>query len=96
MYGKLYSAWFHAGIDAWSLSMEASAVIGMRMAKMAAGGDAARAEGQLMVSEKISAAFELQAKLARAPLSTSPLSGTQAALRHYRRKVARNRRRLGA
>ena len=94
MSSKLYGPWFRAGMDAWSLGLEASSVIGMRMAKLAAGGDAARREGELMVSEKVRAGLELQAELALSPFSATPLGTTQKALKHYRRKVAANRRRL--
>lgn len=36
MYGKLYGGWLKAGMDAWSLGAEASAVIALRMAKLGA------------------------------------------------------------
>lgn len=94
MVGSAYGAWFRAGVDAWSLGMEASTVIGLRMAKLAAGGPDAAREAELMLSEKIRAGFELQAELATAPFGFTPLGGTQKAVRHYRRKVAANRRRL--
>ncbi len=90
MYGKAYSAWMRAGMDAWSLGLEASSVIGLRLAKIARGGQAGADEAMLMVSEKIESGMELQAGL----IGTSPLSGTQKTLKHYRRKVAANRRRL--
>ena len=94
MYGKAYGAWFKAGMDAWSLGMEASTVVGLRMAKLAAGGEAASKEAELMVAEKIRAGLELQSKLLLSPFGTTPLAGTQKVLRHYEGKVAANRRRL--
>ena len=94
MYGKLYGAWLKAGMDAWSLGTEASMVIGLRMAKVAAGGQTAAKETDLMISEKMHAAWELQAKLMMAPLGMTPLGATRTALSHYRRKVGANRRRL--
>lgn len=94
MYGKLYGAWLKAGMDAWSLGAEASMVIGMRMAKVAAGGPAAAKEADLMVSEKLHAAWELQTQLLTAPFGMTPLGATRKTLSHYRRKVGANRRRL--
>lgn len=92
---SLYGAWFSAGMDAWALGMESSAVIGLRMAKIATGGDASGEEARLMLSEKMQAAFELQTALMTGQLGTTPLAGTQKMVRHYRRKVRANRRRLG-
>jgi hypothetical protein len=95
MYKWPYGGWASAGIDAWTLGMEASAVIGLRVAKMATGDAAAGAEAQLMVSEKVQSMFELQAAMLTGRMGTDPLAGTQKMLRHYRRKVRANRRRLG-
>lgn len=90
-----YTAWTRAGFDAWALGMEASTVIGLRVAKMAAGGPGVADEACLMVSEKMQSAFELQAAMLRGQLGTTPLAGTTKVLRHYRRKVKANRKRLG-
>lgn len=90
MYSKTYGAWVRAGIDAWSLGVEASAVVGLRMAKLAAGGTAASSEAELMVAEK----FQSVMMVAAGSLGLTPLGGTKQAIEHYRRKVAANRRRL--
>ena len=90
MYSKAYGAWLRAGMDAWSLGLEASAVVALRTAKLAAGGEAASREAELMVAEKVRAAAELQLAL----IGATPLGGPKKALRHYRGKVAANRRRL--
>jgi hypothetical protein len=95
MYKWPYNGWATASLDAWALGFEASTVIGLRVAKMAMGGPAASAEAQRMLSEKVQSAFELQAALMTGGLGTSPLMGTKKVLRHYRRKVKANRRRLG-
>ncbi|MDH7639711.1 hypothetical protein [Sphingomonas oryzagri] len=94
MYGKLYGAWLKAGMDAWTLGAEASMVIGLRMAKVATGDSAAAKEADLMVSEKVQAAWELQTQLLTAPLGMTPLGATRKTISHYRRKVGANRRRL--
>lgn len=94
MYADACNAWFRAGLDAWSLGAESSMVAAMRIARIATGGKAAAAESRLMVSEKVQAALELQARALAGRLGTTPLAGTQQTLAHYRRKVAANRRRL--
>lgn len=90
MYGKAYGAWMRAGMDAWSLGLEASSVIGLRLAKISRGGQAGADEALLMVSEKIESSMELPASL----MGLTPLSGTQKTLKHFRGKVSANRRRL--
>ncbi|MES2988390.1 MAG: hypothetical protein V4808_10835 [Pseudomonadota bacterium] len=90
-----YGSWASTGMDAWMLGMEASAVMGLRMAKIAAGGAGANEEASRMLSEKVQAAIELQAALITGRLGTTPLATTQKTLRHYRRKVKANRKRLG-
>lgn len=95
MYKWPYAGWFGAGMDAWSLGMEASTVIGMRAARMARGGAGAEDEAQRMVSEKMQSVFELQMAMMTGHLGTTPLAGTRKVIRHYRRKVKANRKRLG-
>ena len=94
MRSRSYKGWLSAGLDAWALGVEASAVIGLRTSRLASGGEPARREAALMGAEKIGAGLELQTALPSAGAGLTPLSGTRKALRHYRRKVAANRRRL--
>lgn len=94
MSGKAYGAWLTAGFDMWMLGAEAASVMALRTARIAAGGSAGAAEAELMVTEKVRAAMELQARLMTGALGHTPLSGTQGALKHYRRKVAANSKRL--
>ncbi len=94
MYDKALGAWFRAGMDFWSLGLESSAVIGLRIAKISAGGDAGSKEAMLMVAEKMQSTADLAADLMTGRLGATPLSGTTGVVRHYRRKVAANRRRL--
>ena len=86
--------WFDIGIDAWSLGAESSAVIALRLLRIAAGGAAGDAETRLMVSEKLAAGLELQVKALHGDLGFSPVGATARTLSHYRRKVRANRRRL--
>ena len=94
MSGKGYGAWLTAGFDMWMLGAEAASVMALRTARIAAGGTAGAAEAELMVTEKVRAAIELQTRLMTGALGTTPLRATQGTLKHYRRKVAANKRRL--
>jgi hypothetical protein len=95
MYKWPFDGWAGAGMDAWALGMEASAVIGLRVARMSVGDAGAAEEARLMISEKMQSAFELQTALVTGRLGRDPLAGTRKVLRHYRRKVKANRTRLG-
>jgi hypothetical protein len=84
---------FRIGFDIWALSFEAAAVVTLRSMKLAAGGAEAQAEAGLMVSEKVAAMADLQARQFGAGLQT-PAAATRRALSHYRRRVRANRKRL--
>jgi len=86
--------WFDLTMDSWRLAAEAQTVIALRMMKMAAGGAAAAAEAELMVSEKVRAAAEVQAQFATSLLTGAGHHAPKRAIAHYRRKVCANRRRL--
>jgi hypothetical protein len=86
--------WFRLGLDAWSLGMEASTVIALRTMKIAAGGAAGEAEAQRMITEKIDAAFDLQARALTGRLGGSVEEATAKTVSHYRRAIRANRRRL--
>jgi hypothetical protein len=70
------------------LAVEANRVIALRMMKLMRGGRRARREAEMMVSEKIYAAFEATASL------MTGASGDEIVHR-YRRHVAANAKRLG-
>jgi hypothetical protein len=81
-------------IDGWSMGMEATIVIGLRMIKLAGGGAGAEREARLMVGEKIETGIALQ-RLAVTQGPGSTWEGTaSSALRHMRTRVRANRRRL--
>jgi hypothetical protein len=94
MSGKGYAGWMNASFDLWMLGAEAGTVMALRMARIATGGSAGAAEAELMVTEKIRAGIELQTRLLTGALGVTPLGATQSTLKHYRRKVAANNRRL--
>jgi hypothetical protein len=76
------------------LGFEAAAVVGLRGLRLTAGGRAAKAESRRMVSEKIDAALALQALALTGGLGATAPAAAGRVLRHYRRKVRANRRRL--
>jgi hypothetical protein len=82
------------GFDAAVLGAEAAQVIGLRMAKLAAGGPAADAEAQRMVSEKVETAAALQAMAITGALGWTAPRAASKTMAHYRRKVRANRSRL--
>ena len=69
------------------LAAEANGVIALRMMKLMRGGKSARREANLMVSEKIKAAFEA---------TTSLMAGASGKeiVHRYRQHVAKNAKRL--
>jgi hypothetical protein len=90
----LGNPWFRAGLDAWSLAVEASSVIFLRTLKIAAGGAAGEAETRRMVSEKIESGLALQALALSGGLGNTAHGAATKTLAYYRRKVSANRRRL--
>lgn len=94
MDGKAYGAWMKAGMDMWMLGAEAGSVMALRVARIATGGSAGAAEAELMVTEKVRAAIEVQTRLMTGALGVTLLEATQGTLKHYRRRVAANNKRL--
>jgi hypothetical protein len=84
------------GIDTWSLGEDATAVIGLRLAKIARGGPSAIRETIRMVIEKVEAMAHLQFALMTGALGSNPTAIAHNALQYSSRKVQANRRRLGA
>lgn len=80
--------------DCWQLGAEASLVVPLRLARLARGGAAAKAEARLMVSEKVEAHGALLRDLAGGRLGRSPVRVTAGAVRHYLVRVRANRKRL--
>lgn len=86
--------WMAAGMEAWSLGLEAWSVIGLRMMKIAGGGAGAQSESQRMVEEKMQAIGELQMKFLTGGISSDPATGSRQVMRHYAGTVKANRKRL--
>ncbi len=91
---RRHNPWFKLGWDTMALGAEAATVIGLRSMKMAAGGPAAEAEAELMVREKVQAAYALQGLAMTGVLGFTAPRVASKTLAHYRRKVRANRRRL--
>jgi len=87
-------SWIAIGLDAWLLGAEASTVIALRSARLAVGGAAAWVEAERMVSEKSAAHFALGMALVSGSMGTSAEGIARGTVRHYRRRVRANRRRL--
>ncbi|HUQ12913.1 MAG TPA: hypothetical protein VM055_01390 [Novosphingobium sp.] len=94
MLPSLSQSWLAAGIEAWTLTAEASAVIALRTVKLAMGRDWSGRETRLMVTEKLSAALELQTAMLTGTLSVDPAFATRQALNLYTRRARANRIRL--
>jgi hypothetical protein len=91
---KRKDPWTSLAFDSWSLGLEASTVIGLRMMKLAAGGAAAQAEAELMVSEKMAAGMTLPMLAMTGQLGATGPAIAAGSLAHLRKKVRANRRRL--
>ena len=83
-----------AAADCWLLGAEASLVVPLRLARLARGGAAAKAEARLMVSEKIEAHGALLRDFRQGRLGTDMAGITAGAVRHYLVAVRANRKRL--
>lgn len=87
-------SWLTLGFDAWWLGLEASTVIALRSAKIAAGGSAAQREIATMVREKMASVAALQTLALTGGLGKTPEEAAAKTLAHFRPKVRANRRRL--
>jgi hypothetical protein len=90
----LTNPWLQTGLNAWSLGIDASAVIGLRLLKIGGGGPEAEAEARLMFNEKIESGFALQSLAWTGRLGHTAHGATRKVLAHYRIKVRANKRRL--
>jgi len=90
-----WETWFNLALDSWRLGVEAQTVVGLRLARLAAGDAAAAAEAQRMVAEKVLAAAEAQARTVGELMTGQGHLAPKRNLALYRRKVRANRRRLG-
>jgi hypothetical protein len=81
----MFKAWVEWTLDAALVGLAVQRVVGLRLMKIAAGGQPARAEAQRMVTEKTAA-------LAEATLAAG--GSPRTVIRRYRTHVRANERRL--
>ena len=86
--------WNLLAYDSWKLALDASAVIWLRMGRFAMFDPDSVAEFNRMVGEKVESAFTLQVRTLTGGLGTNQLDVARASVKHYRKKVSANRRRL--
>jgi len=78
------------------LAVESQQVVAMRLTKFALGGPDVQREAELMVSEKMASLAETSQMLMMAALGGKSDLGAEKIVRHYRKKVRANVRRLSA
>ncbi len=77
------------------LAIESQQVIAMRLTKFALGGPDVQREAELMITEKLQSAAETTHMLMMAALGGDS-TGAHKVVKHYRRKVSANVRRLSS
>jgi len=87
-------SWLSLSFDAWQAGLEAQQVIGLRLARLAGGGNSAGVEATRMTSEKLYALWESQTVAAVAALTGKSGLIPSRTLALYRRKMRANRKRL--
>lgn len=86
--------WPELGFESWALGIEASSVMWLRWNRLLSGGALADREMRRMISEKVEAGFALGPTLALSGARGSTETIGDATLKHYRKRVRANRRRL--
>lgn len=86
--------WVRLGWDAWMLGAESASVVRLRTMKIVAGGPVANHEARRMVDEKVEAAQALGLMAMTGALGFTAPAAVDKTIKHYRRKVRANRRRL--
>ena len=80
--------------DIFSLGMEMSAVIGLRMLQIATNDPKAQAEAQLMITEKMMALTTVQTRYVIDVMTGQAHNAPARTVAFYRKKVRANRKRL--
>ena len=80
--------------DSWMLGFEAASVMWLRGIRLMAGGKLAEREAERMIEEKLVANTMLLPFLAMGGFAQSPEQVGARMIRHYRKPVRANRRRL--
>lgn len=86
--------WLRVTFDTWWLGFECANVMALRAFAIAIGGSLAKIEAHRMVEEKIKALIALQALVFTGALVLRFPEIAAGSVRHYRKAVRANRRRL--
>jgi hypothetical protein len=86
--------WSKLLTDSMLLGFDANRVIALRLAKLARGDAAAKAESKTMVEEKVKAAIDANIAAATSVLTGNAHLAPKRALSVYERRVRRNLKRL--
>lgn len=86
--------WIGLGFDTWLLALEATQVVWLRSWVILLGGARADREARRMVEEKVAAQAAFGWLVATGAAGREPETVGRAAVRHYRKRVRNNARRL--
>ena len=89
-------SWLRLSFNVWEASLEVQQVISLGLAVLAAGSESAGAEAVRIVSEKMSAALEVQRPAATAAMAGDAGLIPARTIAIYRQNICANRRRLRA
>jgi hypothetical protein len=92
---SMMTPWTQMAMDSTMLAIESQQVIAMRLTKFAIGGPGVGREAQLMVSEKMESLAQAGQMMVMAALGGQQDLGAGRVVKHYRRKVRANVKRLG-
>jgi hypothetical protein len=90
-----FTPWTTMAMESTMLAIESQQVIAMRLTKFAFGGPDVDREAKLMVSEKMESLAQVSQMMMMAALGGQHDLGAGKVVRHYRKKVRANVRRLG-
>jgi hypothetical protein len=89
-----FTPWTTMAMESTMLALESQQVIAMRLTKFAFGGPDVDREAKLMVSEKMESLAQVSQMMMMAALGGQHDLGAGKVVRHYRKKVRANVRRL--
>jgi hypothetical protein len=90
--GHPLNPWWRYSRDVALAGFEAQRVIALRLMKLSAGGPAANAEAQKMVSEKLAASVEAAATLAKGGSAEKVLKRYRTIMRANEKRLTRRKR----
>jgi len=94
MFLTAFEAWWSLAVDTATMVADAQSVIGMRLMRLAGGGELARSEAGRMVLEKQLALAEAQVAMAAAFAKGTAHDAPRDILDNYSRRVRANHKRL--